>query len=258
MEKTKIIAITNHKGGVAKTTTVASVSSLLALAGYKVLMVDLDAQCSLTESFIEDDPEMTIYDAFLNPKTDWSGAVQEVRENLFLFPSSVSVSDLDAMLAAKMQNEKFLLKILKNMQADRKFDVVMLDCSPSLGLITVNALVAADEVFVPTTPEILPLKGLKKLEAKISEVAEDLNPELGITGIIVTRFNRTKNLHNSALEALKEQYSDVIFDTVIRENIKLAETSQFKKDIVEYAPESNGAKDYIALTQEIIGRIEEE
>lgn len=257
MKKTKIITVANHKGGVGKTTTVASVSSLLAHAGLKVLMIDLDPQCSLTESFVNDEPDLTIYDAFLNPRTDWNKAVITVRDNLDLMPSSVLVSDLDMMLAAKTQNEKYLLKILKNMAADERYDVIMLDCSPSLGLITVNALVAADEVFVPTMAEVMPLRGLKKIEMKIEEIAEELNPGLRISGIIVTRYNSSKNLNRSVLEALEKNYSDVIFKTAIRENVKLAETPQFRKDIVEYAPESNGAKDYVSLVQEIIDRIED-
>ena len=256
MQNTKIIAVANHKGGVGKTTTVASLSSLLALAGYRVLMIDLDAQCSLTESHISEEPDISVYDAFLNPKADWSKSVINVKENLYLMPSSVLVTDLDMMLAAKTQNEKYLLKILMNMNAENKYDIIMLDCSPSLGLITTNALVAADELYVPTTAEILPLKGLKKLEAKIEEISEELNPGLRITGILVTRHNRSKNLNNTVLEALKEKYPETVFNTVIRENVKLAETPQYKKDIVEYASESNGAKDYVALAHEIIERLQ--
>lgn len=256
MAKTKIITVANHKGGVAKTTTVASIASLLAHAGMKVLMIDLDAQCSLTESFIADDPEVTIYDAFLNPRKNWSHAVIQVRENLDLLPASTEVSDLDMMLAAKTQNEKYLLKILVNMNVQDRYDYIILDCPPSLSLITTNALVAADELYVPTMAEILPLKGLKKLEAKIEEIAEELNPELKITGIIMTRYNSSKNLNSSVLNALRETYGDIVFNTVIRENVKLAETPNFKKDIIEYAPKSNGAKDYVALAQEIIDRLE--
>ena len=256
MAKTKIITVANHKGGVAKTTTVASIASLLAHAGMKVLMIDLDAQCSLTESFIADDPEVTIYDAFLNPRKNWGHAVIQVRENLDLLPASTEVSDLDMMLAAKTQNEKYLLKILVNMNVQDRYDYIILDCPPSLSLITTNALVAADELYVPTMAEILPLKGLKKLEAKIEEIAEELNPELKITGIIMTRYNSSKNLNSSVLNALRKTYGDIVFNTVIRENVKLAETPNFKKDIIEYAPKSNGAKDYVALAQEIIDRLE--
>lgn len=257
MQKTKVITVANHKGGVGKTTTVASVSSLLAHAGLRTLMIDLDAQCSLTESFLQEEPETTVYDAFLNPKADWSKSIVKIRENLFLFPSDVMVSDLDMMLAAKTQNEKYLLKILRNLDAGEKFDVIMLDCSPSLGLITTNALVAADELYVPTMAEIMPLRGLKKIEMKVEEIAEELNPGLKISGIIVTRHNKTKNLNNSVLEALREIYGDVVFETVIRENVKLAEAPRLRKDIVEYAPESNGAKDYVSLASEIIDRINE-
>ncbi len=258
MKCTTIITVANNKGGVGKTTTVAAISSKMASRGYKVLMIDLDSQCSLTECFLDELPEPSIYDAFLNPRQDWSEAVIEINENLSIFPSSKLLDELDMMLAAKTQKESFLARMLKNMNVQSKYDYIVLDCSPSINLCTINALVATDYLLVPTIPEIMPLKGLKKLEQKIEEIVEELNPELQIDGIIVTQHNMSKNLHNMAVRALKEIYPDTVFNTKIRENIKLAEAPRLKQSIFEYAPESNGAKDYSELTEEILKLMNEE
>lgn len=265
MKDIKIIAVANHKGGVGKTTTVASVGPLLARAGYRVLMIDLDPQCSLTESFIDFEPEKSVYDAFLSPKA--AGLIDiviggsEFKDpvtGLCLIPSSPEMSELEAFLSGKTSREKILEKILRNLNVGRDYDIVLMDCAPDLYLITVNALVACNELFVPTTAEYLPVKGLKKLEAKCEELAEDLNPGLHISGIIVNRYNRTRNLNASVDEALRKRFGKTVFDTRIRENIRLAESPQQMRNIVSYAPESNGAKDYVELTKEIVKRFENE
>ena len=137
--QTRIISIANHKGGVGKTTTVATLGSLLAKRGYKVLMVDLDAQCNLTESFLKEEPSHSIYDSFLGNIDDTS---VQVRENLFILPSSLDMSAMDLMLSGRMEREKILKNILNNLIDRHEFDVVLLDCPPSLGIITVNAFVA--------------------------------------------------------------------------------------------------------------------
>lgn len=253
MKGLKIIAFANHKGGVAKTTSVATLGTLMAKAGYRVLLVDLDSQCSLTESIIDYEPESTVYDAFLTGKCR---CTIHVDDNLDLIPAAVEISDLDMMLAAKTSHEKLLLKILRNMNAGENYDIILLDCPPSLGLITTNALVACNELYVPTTAEFLPLKGLKKLEAKCEDLAEELNPELRFTGIIVTRYDSRKNLHQSVDEALRDRYGDIVFRTRIRENVKISESPRSCKDVVAYAPDSNGAYDYIQLAKEMIDRFE--
>ena len=255
MKGMKIIAFANHKGGVAKTTSVATLGTVLAKAGYRILLVDLDSQCSLTESLIDFEPEETAYNAFLTGKFK---NIIHVADNLDLIPAAVEISELDMMLAAKIAHEKILLKILKNIDAGEKYDIVMLDCSPSLGLITMNALVACNELYVPTTAEFLPLKGLKKLEAKCEELAEEANPGLTFTGIIVTRYDSRKNLHQSVDEALRTRYGDIVFRSRIRENVKISEAPRNCKDIVSYAPESNGAYDYVQLAKEMIDRFENE
>ena len=160
------------------------------------------------------------------------------------------------MLSGKTGRERILEKILRNIDAGQKYDIVMIDCPPDLGIGSINALVASSELYVPSTPEVLPLKGLKQLESKCESLAEDFNPNLRITGIIVNRYNSSKNLNVSVDEALRKKYGDMVFKTRIRDNVRIAESPQLMKNVVYYAPSSNGAKDFIALTNEIINRLE--
>lgn len=264
MNDIKIIAVANHKGGVGKTTFVASTAPLLAKAGYRVLMIDLDPQCSLTESFIDFAPEKTIHDAFQTPKTGSKDIVVNWTEfkdpvpNLDLIPSSPELAAAEPALNSRTARERILEKILRNLNVGKDYDIVLLDCAPDMYLYTVNALVACNELFVPTTAEYLSVAGLKKLEEKCEELAEDFNPGLRISGIIVNRFSKGKNLNVSADEALRERYGDIVFKTRIRENIRLAESPQFVQSISSYAPASNGALDYKMLADEIIKRFENE
>lgn len=262
MEDIKIIAIANHKGGVGKTTFVTSTAPLLAKAGYRVLMIDLDPQCSLTESFIDFAPKNTILDAFLTPKTGSKDIIinwmmfKEPIPNLDLIPASPELAANEPALNSRTARERLLEKILRNLNVGKDYDIVMMDCAPDMYLYTINALVACNELFVPTTAEYLSVAGLKKLEDKCEELAEDFNPDLRISGIIVNRFNKGKNLNVSADEALRGKYGDIVFKTRIRENIRLAESPQFMQSISNYAPTSNGALDYAEITQEIIDRFE--
>lgn len=261
---TKIVAVANDKGGVGKTTTALTIGTCLARKGYSILLVDLDAQCSLTENLIDFVPEKSVYDAFIGPKnyaTQFPCIVPgksfvNPTERIDLLPAVKEVKDLEMMLAAKTQHEKLLIKILRSLEIARYYDFVIIDCPPSLGLLTKNALVACNELFVPTTAEYTPVAGLVKLMEECEEIAEELNPGLSITGIIVTRYNRTKNLNVAADESLRGSFGDVVFNTRIRENIRIAESPQTYRDVVDYAPESNGAKDYLALVDEICARFE--
>lgn len=260
----RIIAVANHKGGVGKTTLVASLGPLFARAGYRVLLIDLDPQCSLTESLIDFEPERSVLDAFLNPRTGAAGIVipwTEFREpvaGMCLIPASPEMSCLEAALSGRTSRELTLTKILRNLNAGRDYDIILMDCPPDLYAITVNALTACNELLVPTLSEYLPLRGLKKLEAKCAEIAEDLNPGLRITGIVVNRYNGRKNLNVSVDEALRRTYGDTILRTRIRENVRIAESPQAMRDIVSYSPGSNGARDYIELAKELIERFERE
>ena len=259
---TRIIAIANNKGGVAKTTTALTVGLELARRGRRVLLVDLDGQCSLTENLIDFIPERNVKDALTGPKTK---AVLEsciVHGTQFvsqswtadLLPSCEAMRDIESELASKTAREMLLLKVFRGLDASRRWDVIVIDCPPSLGIVTKNALTACDELYVPTTPDYSAVDGLGKLARTCEEVAEDLNPGLGISGVIITRSENT-NLHEAAETALRQQYGDSVLNTRIRKNISIAECPHSYQDIILYAPRSNGAKDYKALTDEIEARL---
>lgn len=244
----KIIAIANHKGGVGKTTTTALIGEALSRKGKNVLLVDLDAQANLTAFFMGDGVEKSIYDALVE-KEDIP--IYPVGVNLSISPSELALAKAEIELSTRMARERILSNIIETVRPS--YDYILLDCPPSLGLITTNALVAADELYIPLTAEALPLKGMKMLEDVVGEIREYVNRRLHISGIIITRYNNRK-LNKAVLEAIKESYGDKLFNTMIRENIAVAETPLYGGNIYEYAPESNGATDYMNLAEEIINR----
>lgn len=247
----RIIAIANHKGGVGKTTLVASVGAALASMGYRTLLVDLDAQANLTASLLPEEGERrTIYNA-LKEKTGLPVAL--VRERLSLAPSALELAGIELELSGAMSRE-FILKDLLEPVASG-YDFVLLDCPPSLGLIAINAFVAATDVVIPLTAEALPFKGLSMIQEVLGMVRRRLNPSLRLSGIVLNRWAGRK-LNRIVEEALRERYPDMVCQTKIRENISIAEAPLTKSDIFSYSPESNGAKDYQALTEELLQRLQ--
>lgn len=174
MDKTKIIAVANHKGGVGKTTTVATLGSIFAKVGVRVLMVDLDAQCNLTDTFLSEVEGPTVYEVFKD-RRDYRPT--RIKDGLDILPASLDMSALDLIIGGQFEKERILSDVLEKMNISERYDLVLLDCPPSLGLVTVNALVAADEVYVPIAPEVYPLKGLVKLEEICSMVSARLTRE---------------------------------------------------------------------------------
>ena len=248
----KIIAIANHKGGVGKTTSVANIGAALARKGKRVLLLDLDAQQNLTFFFLkEDEVETSIYDAL---RGEAALPIVNVKENLDLTPSSIDLARAELDLSGRIAREY----ILKNLLADVKdnYDYILLDCPPSLGIITYNALVAATDLYIVLTAEALPYKGLTMLEEVVGEL-KALNKDLEVSGVFITRYNN-RSLNNIVVEQIRERYGSKVFSTKIRENIAVAEAPLMGKDIFSYAPECNGAKDYEALTDEIIKRMEKD
>lgn len=244
----KIIAFANHKGGVGKTTSVANIGASLALKGKKTLVIDLDAQQNLTFCFLKEDVEVSVYDALVG-KAEMP--IIHVKENLDLTPSSIDLARAEIDLNAQMSRE-LLLKGLLDEVSDQ-YDYILLDCPPSLGIVTYNALATATDLFIPLTAEALPYKGLTMLEDVVKLIERKLNKGLHVNGIFVTRYNN-RNLNNAVLEKIKVAYGDIVFKTKIRENIAIAEAPLSSKDIYDHAPESNGAKDYMELTEEIIAK----
>lgn len=246
----RTIAIANHKGGVGKTTTAASIGSILASKGYRVLLVDLDAQANLTTSLLQSEPEATIYNSLSDgeplPTT-------QLRENLWLTPSSLDLAGIELEIASTMSREYLLKDLLEPISG--QYDFILLDCAPSLGLLTINAFVTADEVLIPLAAEPLPYKGLSKIQDFMAKTRKRLNPSLLLSGIVITRWERS-NITSMIEEAIREQFGEKVFATKIRKNIAIAEATLSGTDISTYSPSSNGAEDYRKLTEELLSRTE--
>lgn len=245
-----VIAIANHKGGVGKTTSVASIGAALAAAGHPTLLVDLDPQANLTESLLNDDRvQRTVFHALTQQR---ELPVVEASPNLWVAPSSLSVAGAELELAGKQGRNSVLASLLADVS--RKFRYIIIDCPPSLGLLTVNALVAAQSVLIPLTAEALPFKGLMALESVIAMVRKKPNPALKLGGIFFTRWEGRK-LNKMVESALRNKYGSAVFDTKIRTNIAIAEAPLSKQNILSYNASCNGSSDYISLTNEIIKHI---
>lgn len=248
-KKAKVIAVANHKGGVGKTTSVASLGDALAILGRRVLVIDLDAQQNLSFSLTQtEDPDVSVYDALVK---DAELPVVSVRDNLDLVPASLDLARAEIDMATKIAREGILRAALQPLLV--KYDYVIIDCPPSLGIVTTNALVAADELFIPLTAETLPLKGLAMLDDVMSEVRRRVNPDISLGGVFLTRYNNRK-LNKEVESMIRERYGEKVFNTKIRENIALAEMPVSGQSIFEYDPKSNGAADYMALAHEVESR----
>lgn len=245
---TRIIAVANHKGGVGKTTTVASVGAILASKGKRTLLIDLDAQANLTSCFLQQEPEQTIYNAM---KGEAGLPIINVRENLDLVASSLDMAGIELDIASRLSREFILKKLLKPVAAN--YDYVLLDNPPSLGLVTVNSFVAATELFIPLTAEALPTKGLQRLLDILQMVQDGLNDTIRLSGVIITRWE-SSNISKGIEQQLRDLFGSSIFKTKIRKNVSIVEAQLYAKDIVTYAPKSNGAKDYESLTEEILAQ----
>ena len=255
-EKTKIISFANHKGGVGKTTSTVSVGTILARQGYKVLLVDMDAQANLTSSLVSmnESPYPTIYEAL----TDKLDAEEKkalrlsVRENLWLYPSNLQLAKVDFELAAAMERERKLQRLLEPIQED--YDFILIDCPPSLGIMTLNSFTASNEIIIPMIAEVLPFQGLTKINDFIATISQYLNPQAHVSGILLTRWEST-NLSKQIEQGLRDRLGDKVFTTKIRKNVSVAEAPLEVKNIVEYAPKSNGAMDYKAFTTELLQKL---
>jgi chromosome partitioning protein len=257
------IAVINQKGGVGKTTTTVNLSAALAQAGRRVCVVDLDPQAhASTHLGVEPDGTVpSVYDVLVGGKP-LSSVRRLVGDNLWVVPSDINLAAAEVELAGVVGREVILREA---MAADAEpFDFVVMDCGPSLGVLTLNALAAADEVFIPLQPHFLALHGLSKLLETTALVARRINPRLTVTGVVVCLYDAATKLAQEVVTDLagfldRSRGANVpwaaarVFDTKVRRNIKLAECPSFGRSVFAYAPKSSGAADYAALAAEVLG-----
>lgn len=251
----RIIAVANQKGGVGKTTTTTNVGFELARKGYKVLLADLDPQATLTSALGVTDPEETVFSALQGAVDGKETRLPWIRlqENISLCPSCRKMADAEYLLQNEYGRENFLKELAA--KTDGGYDFVLLDCPPAVGLITVNALVAATDLIIPVQPEVASLYGLVSILDTVAVIQRKINRGLNLLGMLVTQYDRRTTLHAEILEAMRKQYGETVFSTVISRSIRVAESMSRKTDVVSYSRNSNGAADYRSLTREILSRL---
>ena len=251
----KIIAVANQKGGVGKTTTTINLSAALAEAGYRVLVVDLDPQgnASTGLGIEQSDREFTTYDLLLED-IDLKDIIQSSTiEDLAIIPATVDLSSADLELVSNEKRSFLLRDALRQTQIDEfEFDFILIDCPPSLNLLTVNAMIAANTVLVPLQSEFFALEGLSQLMLTIREVRQAGNRDLRIEGVVLTMYDKRNNLSQQVEQDARDNLGDLIFKTVIPRNVRLSEAPSFAMPVLTYDSTSKGALAYRELAQELI------
>lgn len=252
----RTIAVANQKGGCGKTTTSINLACALALAGDRVLIIDLDSQghTTLGLGMVPDSFEKTVYDVFSSSiKDDIEDSIYDTDvENLSIIPANILLSGLEFELAVKYGREFVLKQKLETVTDD--YDFCIIDCSPSLCLLTLNALVASEEVIVPVQAQYYAIEGLKQLLESIELTTQRFNTSLNILGILITFVDKRTKLSTQIISQMREYFGSLVFDTVIHRTVKLAEAPSAGESLLTYAPESNGAKEYTKLAQEVCER----
>jgi chromosome partitioning protein len=248
------IACANQKGGVGKTTTVVNLGCYLALAGDRVLIVDLDPQGNATSGLGLDrnSIERSVYDAVIDGARMRELTVPGPVDGLDVVPSAIALAGAEVELAPLEGRERRLARLLTDIAAD--YDYVLVDCPPSLGLLTVNALTAADSVLIPLQCEYYALEGLTQLLATLDLIRDHLNPDLAINGVVLTMFDGRTNLSTAVAAEVRRHLGSRVFDTVIPRNVRLSEAPSYGQPISRYSPDSTGAAAYAALATELRAR----
>ncbi len=248
----KIISIANQKGGVGKTTTAINVACSLAVLDYKTLLIDADPQANATtgNGFDLRNIQLSVYDCLVNDANIQQTILETETPNLHLLPSHLDLVGAEIELINHPNRERKLEQIIE--QVKGKYDFIIIDCSPSLGLITVNALTASDSVIIPVQCEFFALEGLGKLLNTIKIVQSRLNSNLGIEGILMTMYDGRLRLSNQVVEEVKNHFDDLVFKTIIHRNTRLGEAPSLGKPVLLYDAESTGALNYLNLAKEIL------
>lgn len=253
----RIIAVANQKGGVGKTTTAINLGAALAKSGYRTLLIDLDPQgnASTGLGLAAESRDITTYDFILGDVTAVEAAQRTTVDNLDIVPATTDLSSADIEL---ISNEKrsFLLRDAVHDPGldDLKYRFVLIDCPPSLNILTVNAMVAADSVLVPLQSEFFALEGLSQLMLTIREVRQSANPGLRIEGVVLTMYDRRNNLSQQVEADARENLGDLVFKTVIPRNVRLSEAPSFAMSVLDYDPASTGSQAYQSLAAELLSR----
>jgi chromosome partitioning protein len=253
----KIVAIANQKGGVGKTTTAVNMAAGVALLGKRVLLVDMDPQGNAT-SGLGIDPrslQTTVYNCLIN-YVKFHDAVQVTEVNgLSLLPANADLSGAEIELVNVEEREKLLRNFLRDV--DQLFDVIFIDCPPTLGILTVNALVASRSILVPVQCEYYAMEGLSRLVGNIDRVRQSFNPDLQLEGIVLTMFDARNTLARQVLAQVREYFKDIVYDTVIPRNVTLAEAPSYGRPAMLYNASSSGSQAYLSLAKEFVSHGEE-
>ena len=248
----RVIAVANQKGGVGKSTTAINLSACLAEKEKKVLTIDMDPQGNTTSGLGVDknNVENTLYELLLGEAETKNTIVKDVVENVDLIPSNVNLSGAEIELIGVDEKEYILKKIIDKVR--RKYDYIIIDCPPSLNMLTINALTAANSVLVPIQCEYYALEGLSQLTKTIKRVKKSLNKDLSIEGVLLTMFDSRTNLSVQVVEEVKKYFSSTVFNTVIPRNVRLSEAPSYGMPVIAYDKNSKGAECYKKLAAEVI------
>lgn len=255
---THIFCLTNIKGGVTKSTSTVNLGYEFARQGYKTLIIDMDPQCNTTYTLtgrLDEDTDGTLYDVIIKtPASPIGDIIEETRHpNLFLAPGSIALSSADLTLANRTSREKVLAKALRGLQG---YEFILIDTQPSLGLLTVNSMVACTSLLIPVALTIYGLLGIKLLNMSVEALRENMEQEIPIMGVIAALGDQTKN-SAKRLEQVQEFFDNKVFQTIIPRNVRVEESNDQSVPLYEFAPTSTGAKAYEALAKEIIDRVSE-
>ena len=244
----------NQKGGVGKTTAAVNLGSALSVLNKKVLLIDFDAQCNLTGAVSGDSKKKNIYDVIVGNSSAIEAVQSTIFENLYLIPGSLDVAGLAIELVEQNNREYYLKTVLSDL--DSEFDYILLDCPPSLGLETMNALAWADSVIIPLQCEYLAMEGLNLIMRTINNVRKSLNHDLKILGILFTMYSKRAILNQQVVEDISEFFSDLVFRTIIPRSIRISEAPSHGLPINYYDKSNAGTKAFAELAKEVVSRVE--